>query len=75
VRYVLQREIWRLLTYSLVEKSAQKYDVNFDEIVEYVQIVVKWSERMYKLNLLFLIVLTTMSFGVVAKKLNLGGRG
>ena len=69
MRYVLQREIWRLLTYSLVEKSAQKYDVNFDEIVEYVQIVVKWSERMYKLNLLFLIVLTTMSFGVVAKNL------
>ena len=37
MRDVSQREIVRFLTFSLVEKSAQKYDVNFDEIVEYVQ--------------------------------------
>jgi len=37
VGYVSQREIVRFLTFSLVEKSVQKYDVNFDEISEYVQ--------------------------------------
>ena len=35
VRYVSQREIVRFLTFSLVEKSAQKYDVNLQE-VEYI---------------------------------------
>ena len=37
VRFVSQREIVRFLTFYLVEKSAQKYDVNFVSIVEYVQ--------------------------------------
>jgi hypothetical protein len=66
--YVSQREIVRFLTFSLVEKSAQKYDVNLQR-VEYIQIVLKWSKGMYKLNFLLVIVLTAMSFGVVAKNL------
>ena len=39
VGYVSQREIVRFLTFSLVEKSAQKYDVNSVSIVEYVHIL------------------------------------
>ena len=73
MRYISQREIWRFLTFSLVDKSAQKYDVNFVSIVEYVQKLTGTS--LVKLKPLLLLALAISSVEARSSLLNLASFG